>query len=210
MLNPIRILKIASCLLVFLLAGCSTLVTIAPNQVAQLPSVQIVRVSTPPLIRNTWTESYLRAYPNAPLAKALNASSEKPRGLLPPDIPDFGEILGKEILKRFPENSWWPKTTMSDVTVNSIDELTSGNYLTIEFEEMRISGGGQFFTVVRIKLLNTSNQILWDKRSSYNGVFESKGDNLDTRLLKGFSHVESEFQYAARYIVQGLLTSMPR
>ncbi|MGQ2966936.1 hypothetical protein, partial [Methylophilus sp.] len=66
-----KVLKTLLLIQIIFLTACSTLVSISPKQIEQLPQLEIVRVSTPPLIRNTWTESYVRAFPNATLAQGL-------------------------------------------------------------------------------------------------------------------------------------------
>lgn len=203
-------LKIFTLYSITLLASCSTLVTISPNQAQQLSNLQIARVSTPPLIRNTWSESYVRAFPNALLPHIIYDNSKKEIGLLPPDIPDFGTILSKEILEQFSKKTWWPESNILSSPVKDISGLTPGNYLIIEFEDMRISGLGQLFTTVRVKLINKNNQILWDKRAGYNGLYSSEGDSLDVRLLKGQADTEQEFTHAAKYIVRDLLESLPK
>lgn len=207
MLNFVSTFKQFILLATLFLCGCSTMVAVEPSKIQKLSNVQIVRVVTPPLTKNTWSKSLFKAYPGL-MEYVIYQNSDKPIGLSSPDIPDFGLILAKEIQSRFTEKNWWPSMTLMNKPVNSINELSSGNFLTIEFEDMGISGGGQFFTTVRIKLRDEKNLLIWDKRSSYNGVYSSVGDSIETRLLKGQPLVEEEFQHAASYIVKDLIESV--
>jgi hypothetical protein len=128
---------------------------------------------------------------------------------LPPDIPDFGEILSKEILVEFSKRHSWPKSSIQNSPVLDVSRLTSNNYLIIEFEDMRISGLGHMYSMIRVKLKNKSGEVIWDKRAGYNGLYSSKGDNLDKRLLISKKSVEEEFVYASKEIVQNLVDSLP-
>lgn len=191
------------------LMSCSTLVPVSSKQIEKLSSVEIVRTPTPPLIKNSWAESYVKAYPDAYLAQGLYARSTKEKGLLPPDIPDFGEILSKEILVEFSKKRIWPKTSIQSSSVSDVSKLAANNYLIIEFEDMRISGLGHMYAMIRVKLQDKSGQVLWDKRAGYNGLYSSKGESLDKRLLISKKSVEEEFVNASKAIVQNLIESLP-
>ncbi|MGQ2965927.1 hypothetical protein, partial [Methylophilus sp.] len=78
-----------------------------------------------------------------------------------------------------------------------------------EIDEMRISGLGHLYAMLRVKLQDKNGSVLWEKRAGYNGLYSSKGENLDERLLIGKKSVEQEFVLAAKEITENLISSLP-
>lgn len=193
---------------VMFLAGCATTMNGTATEVQQLRNVKIVRIATPPLTRNTWTGTMLKLYPSLLIA-VVDSLADKPQGLQPPSIPDFGAVLAGKLNENLAAKPWWRAATVVDDPIATEDQLPPGNILLVKLEKMTISGAGQFVTVAQFKLIEDGGKVLWESRSSYNGLFAGKGDNIDARLLKGRSAVEEEFNDAADHTLQRLLERLP-
>jgi hypothetical protein len=190
------------------LSGCATTMNGTSTEIQQLHNVTIVRVATPPLTRNTWSGSLLKLYPSL-LTAVVDSQTEKPPGLQPPTIPDFGAVLAARLNEKLVAKPLWRPVQLAIEPIATSDRRPPGNALLIELEQMTISGGGQLVAVAHFKLIEDGGKVLWETRSSYNGVFSAKGDNIDARLLKGRSAVEEEFNDAADQILQRLFERLP-
>lgn len=190
---------------VFIFTGCAG-VAISKNDVATMDPIVFVVTETPPLIWNTWSLAFKEAYPLSPLATEIYKSTSQPPGLLPPEIPDIGNLIKTRAHRAFGEKlSWWPKMIIS--TEATATSLIDSNIMRASVERYRIAGGGNLVVLVRFTLHDKTGREVWWRVSQYHGIFDGVGDTVEERLLKGVG-VDEEFERAADVVVEDVLAKL--
>lgn len=190
------------------MTGCST-TTPHPNEVAAVSQVMITRTPTPPLRLPTFSEGFLsglyKSYP-ALLSYGPKPDEEKMVQLVPPTIPDFGEILAQEIYKDIPKAfKAWPTTKLS--TQASSESIRPGDTATLEVSISKQYASwvhGHLMTFAQITLYSASGEVLMKEKIHVNSLYVQGSKKVDEIAQKGNSVLMSEYQLASSEIVRKL------
>lgn len=195
-------------LVILTFTGCTT-TTPHPNEVAAVGKIIITRTPTPPLRLPTFSEGFLSGlYATYPSLSSylLKPDEEKMVQLVPPTIPDFGEILVQDIYKNIPRAfNAWPPTELS--TQVPSERIRSSDIATLEVSISKQYASwvhGHLMTFAQITFYSASGEILMNERIHINSLYVQGSKKIDEVAKKGNSILLSEYGLASSEIVRKL------
>ena len=155
------------------LAGCAT-VALDRSKVEPLKTVNLVRVTTPPLQVLTFTQAMVNSPAvGAGLIPAAIAEAEGNTLVSPPAIPDLGLLVSNGLRAKLPEQApWWPKMIEGQGVVPKAYVHAGGPWIRVEVEKFEVAPPPMrtVFAVVDVSLRTQANESIWVERKAFSGV----------------------------------------
>ncbi len=202
-------------LIVLLAPVCSIAAPPDRDKVAEIQSLDVLRVEAPPIqVMNA-----LQAYAKSPLGggaiPVLIAEGQDKTVARPPAIPDLGELVAEGLWVRLgQEVSWWPKMSESVTLVEADHVHASGASLWVAIVDRYEIAPRPFRTVfatAEVSLRDAANQPLWTERMTFSGVVHD-GEKIDVDQLAAgdATLLRAELERAAGWLVTELLAEIQK
>lgn len=183
------------------LGSCAT-VPMQRAEVEKLHAVDVVRVATPPLYINTFLRALAAQNPSL-LTGAAAASDTTPVAYKPPAIPDFGDMVTRQLLAELGRQvPWWPSTNYVVEPVSASYVHGAGPWMRVEVFSYEVAPGfGRLLIGVEVSMRRATGEPLWVARHVFSGIVHG-GEKIEIeRLPNDTSQLEAELRRAATWIV---------
>jgi hypothetical protein len=194
------------------LTGCAT-VALDRSKVEPLKSVDLVRVTTPPLQVLTFTQAMVNSPAvGAGLIPAAIAEAEGNTLVSPPAIPDLGVLVSDGLRAKLPGQApWWPKMIEGQGgAVAKAYKHSGGPWLRVEVEKFEVAPPPfrTVYAIVDVSLRTPANEPIWVERKAFSGAVHG-GEKIDVNRIPGdLTQLRREVERAAQWLVDEVVAKV--